>query len=271
VGDHRSRAASSRRRLTVRFCLGALLAVAVLGGCSRERPQEEPAPAETTTTTAEQAPLPVVPPAGYGWCPAWEEVTAAAERYTVASERVAAASAAIAETVRSLEAEDEPVDHDKAAQEWITVAEEAAAGLVEYSDASAAAAQAAEDAYRAVASASDAAVESLAQWWQPMAQARADGDAEAWTEAARHVEAARQALNAAQDGSSDPDIMGDLTIGTSGWEAGVWFDWPAGWPAGRHAADRLQAAGDLCAATPENPMQSPDPQPSSTTVPLPAE
>lgn len=183
-------------------------------------PPELPDPEATTTTTTPEPAAPPMPPGDYRWCHAWPPVEEAAVAYDREAQRAQAAIEAIAGTITP---SDDP-------DEWLSDPDIAVGALVEYSAASEAAAVAAEDAYRAVVSARDAAHMERSRAYSALNRTRASGDVDGYHAALAVFRAADAAFQAAFAASSDLDIMGELTIGTSGWQAGQFVDWPLGWP-----------------------------------------
>ncbi|MYA40475.1 MAG: hypothetical protein F4Z31_01600 [Gemmatimonadetes bacterium] len=183
-------------------------------------PAGVPDPEATTTTTAPEPVMPAVSPGDYRWCPAWVPVEEAAIAYGREALRAQAAIEAIAGTITPSE--------DPA--EWLSDPDTAVGALVEYTAASEAAAVAAEAAYRAVTSARDAAHMDRSRAYSALVRSRNRGDADSYSSALVVFRAADAAFQAALEASSDLDIMGELTIGTSGWQAGQFVDWPLEWP-----------------------------------------
>lgn len=198
-------------------------------GRSAETPDSTAAaPGRPTASTR------VIPAGSYSWCPAWATMIAAADAYQDAAAR---ASVAVDQIGLALNPAGEG--------DLVADREAAAAALIEYQTASADAAAAAEAVYAAAADAADAAHAAHTEAYTAMAAARWAGDEQAWQAAEPVFAAAHAALTVALEASSDPEMMGDLTIGTSGWETGVYVDWHPEWPNGlrRSQADQI---GGLC-------------------------
>lgn len=184
-------------------------------------PSQAPEVEAATSTTAPPEPVaPAVPPGEYRWCQAWIPVEETAVAYDREARRAQAAIEAIAGSI------DPTADRE----DWLADPDIAAGAFVEYTAASQAAAVAAEAAYRAVSSARDAAHAERSRAYSALVRSRNRGDADAYASALLVFRAADAAFQAAFEASSDLDIMGELTIGTSGWEIGQFVDWPLEWP-----------------------------------------
>ena len=228
-----------------RHILALALVATLLGGCSfgsasdedaeedlpppdvatetEEGPEPSQAPqveAATSTTAPSEPVAPAVPPGEYRWCQAWMPVEETAVAYDREARRAQAAIEAIAGSI-------DPAAPDG---DWLADPDTAAGAFVEYTAASQAAAVAAEAAYRAVSSARDAAHTERSRAYSALVRSRNRGDTDGYADALLVFRAADAAFQAAFAASSDLDIMGDLTIGTSGWEVGQFVDWPLEWP-----------------------------------------
>ena len=242
-----------------RSCAAAVVAAALLAGCSFggtddgdgdavPKPPEPaierettsgsaPEPEESTSTAAPpDTAVPAVPPGDYRWCRAWIPVQEAAVAYDREARRAQAAIEAIAGTI----------DPNADSGDWLSDPDAAAGALVEYTAASQAAAAAAETAYRAVTAARDAAHMERSRAYSALVRSRNRGDADAYTTALVVFRAADAAFQAALEASSDLDIMGELTIGTSGWEVGQFVDWPLEWPNPAARAGFVGSVAAMC-------------------------
>ena len=202
------------------------------GSESSQVPETE---AATTTTTPEPVTA-AVPPGDYRWCSTWVPVEETAVAYGREAQRAQVAIEAIAGTI----------DPTAASGDWLSDPDAAAGAFVEYTAASQAAAVAAEAAYRAVSSARDAAHMERSRAYSALVRSRNRGDAEAYADALVVFRAADAAFQAAFEASSDLDIMGELTIGTSGWEVGQFVDWPLGWPNPTAAPGFVSSVAAMC-------------------------
>ena len=184
-------------------------------------PAQAPEPETATATTPPPEPVALAVPLGeYRWCDAWISVEETAVAYDREAQRAQAAIEAIAGTI----------DLAAAREDWLTDPGATAGALVEYAAASQAAAVTAEAAYRAVSSVRDAAHAERSRAYSALVRSRNRGDPDAYAAALVVFRAADAAFQAAFEASSDLDIMGELTIGSSGWEVGQFVDWPLGWP-----------------------------------------
>lgn len=222
-------------RVVVLAVIASLLVGCSFGGPSEEEdltppdaaeeaenpePTQAPEPETATIAPAPEPVAPAVPPGEYRWCQAWIPVEETAVAYDREARRAQAAIEAIAGSI----------DPTADSGDWLKDPDIAAGAFVEYTAASQAAAVAAEAAYRAVSAARDTAHAERSRAYSALARSRNRGDAEAYTAALLVFRAADAAFQAAFEASSDLDIMGELTIGTSGWEVGQFVDWPLGWP-----------------------------------------
>ena len=201
-----------------------------------EEAAPEPGPETATATTTPEPAAPAVPPGEYRWCNAWIPVEETAVAYDREARRAQAAIEAIAETI------DTSADRES----WLSDPATAAGALIEYAAASQAAAVAAEAAYRAVTSARDAAHTERSRAYSALVRSRNRGDPDAYAAALVVFRAADAAFQAAFEASSDLDIMGELTIGTSGWEVGQFVDWPLEWPNPAAPAGFANSVAAMC-------------------------
>ena len=131
-------------------------------------------------------------------------------------------------------------------EDWLTDPGATAGALVEYAAASQAAASQAEAAYRAVSSVRDAAHAERSRAYSALVRSRNRGDPDAYAAALVAFRAADAAFQAAFEASSDLDIMGELTIGSSGWEVGQFVDWPLEWPNPAAPAGFANSVAAMC-------------------------
>ena len=201
---------------------------------------------------------PALPVDEYAWCDSWLLAVKAADDYDAAARRDAAAlknllRASFGGRPNPTTADDtdnESGDDDGVEglpEELAAFADLAAASgsdavileaVVTYGAASGEVATAAERAYRSVADARDAAYEARSNAWtlrnellaalsgvEPPETARETYDA-----AVTQYQAADAAFSAAERAASDWDLVGESTIGASGWPSTELVAWELGWP-----------------------------------------
>ena len=203
---------------------------------------------------------PALPVDEYAWCDSWLVAVDAAEEYDAAAHRVAEAFENLFRlwlggrpnptTADDTDNESGDDDGEEGLPEELAAFTDppAASGssadrreaFLTYRAASGEAAYFAERAYRSVAAARDAAYKARSNAWTlrnelfaaPSGVELPEAAIETYEAAVTHYQAADAAFSAAEVAASDLDLVGEYTIGASGWsDEDDWFvAWELGWP-----------------------------------------